>query len=60
MVTTSNISSVQSTRVVPVTLPSIFNRLESTTAMRPKVAHFSNGSTKRGCERSNSNSAFSY
>ena len=45
MVTTSNISSVQSTRVVPVTLPSIFNRLESTTAMRPKVAHFSNGST---------------
>ena len=57
---TSDISSVQSKRVVHVTLPSICNWLESIAAMRPKAAHFSNSSTKRGCEGSNSTSAFSY
>merc|ERR1719384_1235261 len=45
--------------MVEVTLPSIFNLLESMTAMRPSAAHFSKGSTKRGWLGSNSTSAFS-
>merc|ERR1712063_3215 len=43
-----------------VTFPSIFKRLESITAIRPRAAHFSNGSTKSGAVGSNSTSADSY
>merc|ERR1711976_376812 len=35
------------------TFPSIFRRLESITAIRPRAAHFSKGSTKRGAVGSN-------
>lgn len=42
----------QSVRV-PVTFPSIFNLLESITAIRPRAAHTEKDSTKRGAVGTN-------